>query len=156
MLFDEAPRILDANIHSVDALHFVDLKSYADRIKENERKTGSPEAIVTAGDDRLHPVYILAMDFGSSAASVASVVGEKIARLRAALETGGGHHRLLLGACACRKACSRSCRCQDERGHRPPRRSPDPLHLGPGDPTTGGTTASFAMLGDINVAEPRP
>ena len=91
MLFDEcAYEVLDANLHSVDALHFVDLKAYADRIREYEKKTGLSEAIITArGMMGGVPVYILAMEFGFLGGSVASVVGEKIARAcERALEDG--------------------------------------------------------------------
>ncbi|MCK7525146.1 MAG: acetyl-CoA carboxylase carboxyl transferase subunit beta [Ignavibacteriales bacterium] len=161
MLFDDgAYEVLDANIHSVDALHFVDLKAYADRIKDNEKKTGLSEAIITArGMMGGIPVYILAMDFGFLGGSVASVVGRED---RPGLRTcprgrPAGHHRLRApAACACRKACSRSCRW--------PRSSAAIARLGEAripfisvlaDPTTGGTTASFAMLGDVNVAEPQ-
>jgi len=160
MLFDEgAYEVLDANIHSVDALHFVDLKSYADRIKENERKTGLSEAIVTArGTIGGIPVYILAMDFGFLGGSVASVVGEKIAR---ACERALEDRRPVIIV-----SCSGGMRMQEGMLSlmQMAKTSAAIARLGEAqipfisvlaDPTTGGTTASFAMLGDINVAEPQ-
>jgi acetyl-CoA carboxylase carboxyl transferase subunit beta len=160
MLFDEgAYEVLDANIHSVDALHFVDLKSYADRIADNERKTGLAEAIVTGrGSIGGIPVYILAMEFGFLGGSVASVVGEKIAR---ACERALDDRRPVIIV-----ACSGGMRMQEGMLSlmQMAKTSAAIARLGEAkipyisvlaDPTTGGTTASFAMLGDINVAEPQ-
>ena len=160
MLFDDgAYEVLDANIHSVDALHFVDLKAYADRIKDNEKKTGLSEAIVTArGMMGGIPVYILAMDFGFLGGSVASVVGEKIARAcERALEDGrpviivsvSGGMRMqegMLSLMQMAKSSAAIARLGQAR---------IPFISVLADPTTGGTTASFAMLGDVNVAEPQ-
>jgi len=91
MLFDDgAYEVLDDNLHAVDALNFVDTKRYADRIAENEKRTGLSEAIITArGTIGGVPAYILAIEFGFLGGSVASVVGEKIARAcERALEDG--------------------------------------------------------------------
>ncbi len=160
MLFDDgAYEVLDANIHSVDALHFVDIKAYADRIRDNEKKTGLSEAIVTArGMMGGIPVYILAMDFGFLGGSVASVVGEKIARAcERALEDGrpviivsvSGGMRMqegMLSLMQMAKSSAAVARLGQAR---------IPFISVLADPTTGGTTASFAMLGDVNVAEPQ-
>ena len=160
MLFDEgAYEVLDANIHSVDALHFVDLKAYADRIVENERKTGLAEAIVSArGSIGGIAVYILAMDFGFLGGSVASVVGEKIVR---ACERALEDRRPVIIV-----SCSGGMRMQEGMLSlmQMAKTSAVIARLGEAkipfisvlaDPTTGGTTASFAMLGDVNVAEPQ-
>ena len=160
MLFDDgAYEVLDANIHSVDALHFVDLKAYADRIKDNEKKTGLSEAIVTArGMMGGIPVYILAMDFGFLGGSVASVVGEKIARAcERALEDGrpviivsvSGGMRMQEGMMSLMQMMKTSAAISLME------EAKVPFISVLADPTTGGTTASFAMLGDINIAEPR-
>ena len=160
MLFDDGKyEVMDAGIHSVDALHFVDTKSYADRIKENEKRTGLSEAIVTArGEMGGLPVYVLAMEFGFMGGSVASVVGEKIARAceRAVEErrpviivSCSGGMRMqegMLSLMQMAKTSAALARLSESR---------IPFISVLADPTTGGTTASFAMLGDLNIAEPQ-
>ncbi len=160
MLFDDGEyQVFDDNLHSVDALHFVDTKPYSARIVDSEKKTGLSEAIISAkGLLGGMPVYILAMEFGFMGGSVASVVGEKIAR-------------------ACERAvdekcpviiisCSGGMRMQEGMLSlvQMIKMSAATAKLGEvklpyisvlTDPTTGGTTASFAMLGDINLAEPQ-
>ncbi len=160
MLFDDgAYEVVDAGIHSVDALHFVDTKRYADRLAESEQKTGLSEAIVTArGTMGGIPVYILAMEFSFLGGSVASVVGEKIAR---ACERAVEEKRPVIIV-----SCSGGMRMQEGMLSlmQMMKSSAAIARLGEAklpyisvlaDPTTGGTTASFAMLGDVNVAEPQ-
>jgi acetyl-CoA carboxylase carboxyl transferase subunit beta len=160
MLFDDgAYEVQDANIHSVDALHFVDTKRYADRLAENEQRTGLSEAIVTArGTIGGIPVYILAMEFAFLGGSVASVVGEKIAR---ACERAIEERRPVIIV-----SCSGGMRMQEGMLSlmQMIKSSAAVARLGEtklpyisvlADPTTGGTTASFGMLGDINIAEPQ-
>lgn len=160
MLFDDgAYEVVDKNIHSVDALGFVDNKAYAARIAENEKKTGLAEAIVTAqGTLGGIPVTILAMEFGFLGGSVASVVGEKIAR---ACERAIEERRPVIIV-----SCSGGMRMQEGMLSlmQMAKSSAAISRLGQAkipyisvmaDPTTGGTTASFAMLGDINIAEPQ-
>jgi acetyl-CoA carboxylase carboxyl transferase subunit beta len=160
MLFDDgAYTVEDAGIHSVDALHFVDTKKYADRLVENEARTGLAEAIVTAkGTIGGIPVYILAMEFSFLGGSVASVVGEKIAR---ACERAIEERRPVIIV-----SCSGGMRMQEGMLSlmQMIKSSAAIARLGDAklpyisvlaDPTTGGTTASFAMLGDINIAEPQ-
>jgi acetyl-CoA carboxylase carboxyl transferase subunit beta len=160
MLFDDgAYEVLDAGIHSVDALHFVDTKRYVDRLAENEKRTGLSEAIITAkGTIGGIPVYILAMEFGFLGGSVASVVGEKIAR---ACERAIEENRPVIIV-----SCSGGMRMQEGMLSlmQMAKTSAAIARLGEAkipfisvlaDPTTGGTTASFAMLGDINIAEPQ-
>ncbi len=160
MLFDDGVyEVMDAHIHSVDALHFVDSKSYANRIVENEKKTGLPEAIITArGTLDGIPVYILSMEFGFLGGSVASVVGEKVAR---ACERAIEERRPVIII-----SCSGGMRMQEGMLSlmQMIKTSAAIAKLGEAklpyisvlaDPTTGGTTASFAMLGDVNVGEPQ-
>jgi acetyl-CoA carboxylase carboxyl transferase subunit beta len=160
MLLDDGKyEVMDAHIHSVDALHFVDTKSYADRLADNEQKTGLTEAIVTArGTMGGIPVYVLAMEFNFLGGSVASVVGEKIAR---ACERAIEERRPVVVV-----SCSGGMRMQEGMLSlmQMMKSSAAIARLGEAklpyisvlaDPTTGGTTASFAMLGDINIAEPQ-
>ena len=160
MIFDDGRYDLyDESIHSVDALKFVDTKPYDQRIVDSESKTGLPEAIMSA-KGRLGgiPAYVLAMEFAFMGGSVASAVGEKIVR-------------------ACERAveekcpviivsCSGGMRMQEGMLSlvQMIKMSAATAKLGEAklpfisvltDPTTGGTTASFAMLGDINIAEPQ-
>ena len=160
MLFDEGRyEVQDDNIHSVDALRFVDTKSYAERIAQSEKKTGLSEAIITAkGTMGGIPVYVLAMEFGFMGGSVASVVGEKIAR---------ASERAIEENCpVIIVSCSGGMRMQEGMLSlvQMIKMSAATARLGETklpyisvltDPTTGGTTASFAMLGDINIAEPQ-
>ena len=160
MLFDDGRyEILDADIHSVDALHFVDTKSYADRLVENEEKTGLADAIVTGrGTIGSVPVYILAMEFNFLGGSVGSVVGEKIARAceRAVAEktpviivSCSGGMRMqegMLSLMQMMKSSAAIARLAEAN---------IPYISVCADPTTGGTTASFAMLGDLNIGEPQ-
>jgi len=160
MLFDDGTyEVQDAGIHSVDALHFVDTKRYVDRLADNEQKVGLAEAIITArGTMGGIPVYILAMEFTFLGGSVASVVGEKIAR---ACERAIEEHRPVIIV-----SCSGGMRMQEGMLSlmQMAKTSAAIARLGEAkipyisvmaDPTTGGTTASFAMLGDINIAEPQ-
>jgi len=160
LLFDDGEyEALDENIHSVDALHFVDTKRYADRIAENEKRTGLAEAIITArGTIGGVPVYILAMEFEFLGGSVASVVGEKIARAcERALEdrrpviivSCSGGMRMQEGMLSLMQM-AKSSAAIGRLGE-----AKIPYISVIADPTTGGTTASFAMLGDINIAEPQ-
>ena len=155
MLFDDgAYETVDDNIHSVDALHFVDTKRYSDRIAENEKRTGLSEAIVTArGKMGGIPVYVLSMEFGFLGGSVASVVGEKIARAcerRTAciVFSSSGGARMQEGIFSLMQMAKISAALArlDRAGL--------PFISVLTDPTTGGVTASYAMLGDLIIAEP--
>ncbi len=160
MLFDDGTyEVQDAGIHSADVLHFVDTKRYVDRLAENEQKVGLAEAIITAkGTMGGIPVYVLAMEFTFLGGSVASVVGEKIAR---ACERAIEENRPVIIV-----SCSGGMRMQEGMLSlmQMAKTSAAIARLGEAkipyisvmaDPTTGGTTASFAMLGDINIAEPQ-
>ncbi len=160
MLFDEGKyEVLDADIHSVDALGFVDSKPYAERLAENEAKTGMAEAVVSArGVMDGIPLYIMAMEFSFMGGSVASVVGEKIAktieraiadRVPVVMVSCSGGMRMqegMLSLMQMMKTSAAIARLSEARL---------PYISVLADPTTGGTTASFAMLGDLNIAEPQ-
>jgi acetyl-CoA carboxylase carboxyl transferase subunit beta len=160
MLFDDGRfEVFDQNILPVDALGFVDSKPYAARLVENQKRTGQTEAIITAkGTMDGLPVYVLAMEFGFLGGSVASVVGEKIARAcERAIEdkapvvivSCSGGMRMQEGMLSLMQMIKSSAAVArlGEAGL--------PYISVLADPTTGGTTASFAMLGDMNIAEPQ-
>ncbi len=159
MLFDEGKySLLDQNVLPVDALGFVDTKSYKLRIRENQMKTRLPEAVLTAtGAIGGIDVIAAAMDFAFLGGSMGSVVGEKITR---AAELAVGEKKPLIIV-----SCSGGARMQEgvlslmqliktsAALHRlDEARLPFISVLT--DPTTGGVSASFAMLGDLNIAEP--
>ncbi|MGD8487261.1 MAG: acetyl-CoA carboxylase, carboxyltransferase subunit beta [Chloroflexota bacterium] len=148
----------DAGLESLDPLGFVDLKSYPERVEEQRQKTGIRDAAVW-GVGRIggHRVSICAMDFAYMGGSMGSVVGEKITRAaEAALEqripyvaisTSGGA-RMQEGTLALMQLV-KTCAAVE-------RLAPEgvPYISILSDPTTGGVFASFAALGDVNIAEP--
>lgn len=159
ILFDNGTfKEFDAKMTSKDPLSFVDTKKYKDRIKETIRKTGLHDAIRCAsGTMNSKTVVIAAMDFGFIGGSMGSVVGEKIARaidkaikLKAPLIiiSASGGARMMEAAYSLMQLAKTSAKLAQLAKHRLPYIS---LMT---DPTTGGTTASYAMLGDINIAEP--
>jgi acetyl-CoA carboxylase carboxyl transferase subunit beta len=152
--FDE----LDADLRSADPLGFVDLKAYSDRVRAAEKKVGRGDAVLT-GIGTLHgmPVAVAIMDFRFIGGSMGSVVGEKIARVaRRALDdersllivTASGGARMMEGIYSLMQMAKTSSVLArlHEAGL--------PFVSILTDPTTGGVTASFAMLGDVNLAEP--
>ncbi len=157
--FDEGSfQEFNQHIKPMDPLKFKDSKKYTDRLKEAQKKTGLNDAVVT-GDATVHgqPVVTAVMDFSFIGGSMGSVVGEKIARaIDRALEkrlpliivaTSGGA-RMMEGALSLMqmaKTSAKLARLSD---------AGIPYIAVLTDPTTGGTTASFAMLGDIHIAEP--
>ncbi|MBC7361809.1 MAG: acetyl-CoA carboxylase carboxyltransferase subunit beta [Candidatus Aminicenantes bacterium] len=159
LLFDDGQfELLDQNIYPVDFLGFEDQQKYSKRLEESQKKTGLPEAIVTAkGTMDGIPVLILAMEFGFMGGSMGSVVGEKVARAaeRAIQErlpliiiscSGGARMQEgMMSLMQMIKTAAALARLGEARL---------PYISVLTDPTTGGTTASFAMLGDINIAEP--
>ena len=148
----------DADLHSVDPLEFVDRKAYPDRIAAAEQKTGLNDAAVSGtGQVGGHPMSICAMDFSFIGGSMGSVVGETVARAvrRASEEDRGclvvsqsGGARMMEGALSLMQMAKTSAHLAvlAERGL--------PYVSLLTHPTTGGVTASFAMLGDLNLAEP--
>ena len=147
-----------SGITSVDALDFKDSKRYKDRIKASRQKTGKEDAVITGrGQIGRIPVSMAVMEFSFMGGSMGSVVGEKIARAlldslryrEAALilsRSGGARmQESLLSLMQMAKTSSVLARLRSES---------IPFISILTNPTTGGVTASYAMLGDINIAEP--
>ena len=160
MLFDDGKfEELDGEVVSIDPLEFVDSKPYSERIALARESSGLPEAVIngrgTVGD---HPVLAAAMDMSFIGGSMGSAVGEKVTRLieRAMQEhsaviifSASGGARMQEGTLSLMQMAkiSAALATLDEA------RLPFISVLT--DPTTGGVTASFAMLGDVIIAEPK-
>ena len=159
ILFDDNHyKELDANVVSKDFLKFEDSKKYSDRIKDAAKKTGLKEAVRTAvGKSKGKELVIACMDFGFIGGSMGSVVGEKICR---AIDYALKHHLPFMiisksgGARMMEAAFSLMQLAKTSAKLNALAESKLPYISLCTDPTTGGTTASFAMLGDINIAEP--
>jgi acetyl-CoA carboxylase carboxyl transferase subunit beta len=148
----------DSNLASNDPLTFTDKKTYAERLKSMQQSTGMLDAIISAeGKVGNYPAIICAMELAFVGGSLGSVVGEKISRAieraiekRAALiiYSASGGARMQEGAISLMQMAKISAGLArlDEAGL--------PFISVLTDPTTGGVTASFAMLGDFNIAEP--
>ncbi len=159
-LFDDGEyERLDEEVVSDDPLEFVDSKPYKDRIIQATKKSGLPEAIVSGkGTVGGHKVYAGAMDMSFIGGSMGSAVGEKITRIiERAVKTRGaviifsasGGARMQEGTLSLMQMAKISAalaRLHDAKL---------PYISVLTDPTTGGVTASFAMLGDVNIAEPK-
>jgi acetyl-CoA carboxylase carboxyl transferase subunit beta len=159
LLFDEGKYTeLDEKLTSGDPLTFEDTKKYVDRVKATQKNTGLTDAIRTAkGTLDGHDLVVAAMDFAFIGGSMGSVMGEKIARaideaikLNAPfmiISKSGGARMMEAGYSLMQMA-----KVSGKLGQLAEKRLPYISFLT--DPTTGGVTASFAMLGDINIAEP--
>ncbi len=159
ILFDDGKYTeLDAKLSSGDPLQFVDTKKYTDRIKATQKATGLSDAIRTAhGMLDGFPFVVAAMDFSFVGGSMGSVMGEKIARaidhaisIKAPfmiISKSGGARMMEAGFSLMQMA-----KVSGKLGQLSEHQLPYVSFLT--DPTTGGVTASFAMLGDINIAEP--
>ncbi|MEN9908441.1 MAG: hypothetical protein RLZZ540_1590 [Bacteroidota bacterium] len=149
---------LDPNITSKDPLHFVDTKKYADRLKDVMEKTKLKDAVRTGvGKSKGKDVVICCMDFAFIGGSMGAVVGEKIARgidhaiknkFPFVMISKSGGARMMEAAYSLMQLAKTSVKLAQLSEAKLPYIS---LCT---DPTTGGTTASYAMLGDINIAEP--
>ncbi len=159
ILFDNNTfKELDTKMTSKDPLGFIDTKKYSDRLKDTMTKTNLNDAIRTAvGKSKGKDVVIACMDFGFIGGSMGSVVGEKISRaieysikkkLPFVMISKSGGARMMEAAYSLMQMAKTSVRLAQLAEHNIPYIS---LCT---DPTTGGTTASYAMLGDINIAEP--
>lgn len=159
ILFDDNKfKELDKGLTSKDPLGFVDTKKYPDRLKEAQEKTKLKDAIRTAvGKSMGKDIVIACMDFSFIGGSMGSVVGEKIARAAEyALQkkipfmiiSKSGGARMMEAAYSLMQLAKTSAKLAKLADAGIPYIS---LCT---DPTTGGTTASFAMLGDINISEP--
>ena len=149
---------LDKNLSSRDPLEFEDTKKYTDRLEDAQKKTGLKDAVRTAvGKSKGKELVVACMDFAFIGGSMGSVVGEKISRaadyalehkipLMVISKSGGA--RMMEAAYSLMQLAKTSAKLAQLADAKIPYIS---LCT---DPTTGGTTASFAMLGDINIAEP--
>jgi len=158
LLDDEPYTELDAELASSDPLHFTDTKPYAQRLNDAQHKLGMKDAILTAeGHLSGRPVICCSMEFGFIGGSMGAVVGEKVARaIDRALErkipliivSCSGGARMMEGVVSLMQLAKVSAGLArfDEAGL--------PFISILTDPTTGGVTASYAMLGDLNIAEP--
>ena len=149
----------DVELKSKDFLKFEDSKKYINRLKEAHKKTGLYDAIRTAvGNSKGRKLVIACMDFRFIGGSMGSVVGEKISRatdycikhsLPLLIISKSGGARMMESATSLMQMAKTSAKLAQLSEAKLPYIS---LCT---DPTTGGTTASYAMLGDINIAEPK-
>jgi acetyl-CoA carboxylase carboxyl transferase subunit beta len=159
ILFDDNKfKELDPKLESKDPLKFEDTKKYPDRLKAAQEKTKLKDAVRTAvGKSKGKDLVIACMDFSFIGGSMGSVVGEKIARaadyslkkkIPFMIISKSGGARMMEAAFSLMQLAKTSVKLAQLANAGIPYIS---LCT---DPTTGGTTASFAMLGDINIAEP--
>ncbi|MDG2447523.1 MAG: acetyl-CoA carboxylase, carboxyltransferase subunit beta [Flavobacteriaceae bacterium] len=158
ILFDGNYKELNSKLTSKDPLKFSDTKKYTDRLKDAKEKTKLNDAVRTAvGESMGKDIVIACMDFNFIGGSMGSVVGEKIARAaRYAINqkipfmiiSKSGGARMMEAALSLMQLAKTSAKLAQLAEAKIPYIS---LCT---DPTTGGTTASFAMLGDINISEP--
>lgn len=160
LIFDEGKyKELNPNLVSGDPLRFEDTKKYTDRIKATQKISGLKDAIRTAkGKIDGMDFIIAAMDFSFIGGSMGSVMGEKIARaideaikIKAPfmiISKSGGARMMEAGYSLMQMA-----KISGKLGQLSDAKLPYISYLT--DPTTGGVTASFAMLGDINISEPK-
>ncbi|MEZ2415375.1 acetyl-CoA carboxylase, carboxyltransferase subunit beta [Muriicola sp. E247] len=149
---------LDPKLSSKDPLKFEDTKKYADRLKAAQKKTGLKDAVRTAmGKSKGNDLVVACMDFSFIGGSMGSVVGEKIARaidmaikkkVPFVMISKSGGARMMEAALSLMQLAKTSAKLAQLAEAKLPYVS---LCT---DPTTGGTTASYAMLGDINISEP--
>ena len=158
LLLEPGYELVDLELRSTDPLDFTDLKRYKHRLAEARRKTGLNDAILNAtGRLGPHPVVLSVMEYAFIGGSMGAVVGETIARaVDRSLATrdpliivaASGGARMMEGIVSLMQLAKISAalaRLDDAR---------IPYISLMTDPTTGGVTASFAMLGDLNIAEP--
>jgi acetyl-CoA carboxylase carboxyl transferase subunit beta len=158
LLLDPGYELVDLELRSTDPLNFTDLKRYKHRLDEARKKTGLNDAIINAlGTMGGHEVVVSSMEYGFIGGSMGAVVGETIARaIDRSLETrrpliiisASGGARMMEGIVSLMQLAKISAglaRLDDAKV---------PYIAVMTDPTTGGVTASFAMLGDLNIAEP--
>ena len=159
LLFDEGKyETFDGNLVSTDPLKFVDLKAYSSRLKQARKDTGLTDAVINAqGKLNGRPVVISAMEYAFIGGSMGAVVGEVITRaIEKAADTkhplvivsASGGARMMEGVISLMQLAKISAAL----AHLDELKVPYISVLT--DPTTGGVTASFAMLGDLNIAEP--
>ena len=150
---------LEGHLKSKGFLKFEDSKKYIDRLKDAHKKTGLYDAIrIAVGKSKGYEIVVACMDFRFIGGSMGSVVGEKIARatnyaikkkLPLVIISKSGGARMMESATSLMQMAKTSAKLAQLAEAKLPYIS---LCT---DPTTGGTTASYAMLGDINIAEPK-
>jgi len=158
LLLEPGYELVDKGLRSTDPLNFTDVKSYKQRLRKAREDTGLDDAIINAiGNMGHHAVVLSAMEYGFIGGSMGAVVGETIARAvdRARLErkplivvAASGGARMMEGVVSLMQMAKIStalAQLDDAKV---------PYICVLTDPTTGGVTASFAMLGDLNIAEP--
>ena len=158
IIFEEKYEEMFNDLISRDHLHFVDLKPYTQRLQEEHKKTGLTDAIAIAkGAVDGRNLVIAAMDFSFIGGSMGSVVGEKISRgIDLAIKnrcaflmiSKSGGARMMESAFSLMQMGKTSAKLTQLS------KAGLPYFSLMTDPTTGGVTASFAMLGDLNIAEP--
>ena len=158
ILFDGEFKEFNEQINSKDPLQFEDTKKYSDRLKAAKIKSGLQDAVRTAiGKSNGRDVVIACMDFSFIGGSMGSVVGEKISRaidvarkkkIPFVMISKSGGARMMEAALSLMQMAKTSAKLAQLAEAKIPYIS---LCT---DPTTGGTTASYAMLGDVNIAEP--
>ncbi len=159
LIFDGTYKILMDDIESYDFLGFTDLKSYSDRLDKAKLKTHLDDAMTVAeGKVNRRPLVIAAMDFSFIGGSMGSVVGEKIARaidycienrVHLMIISKSGGARMMESAFSLMQMGKTAAKLSQLA------KAGIPYFSFLTDPTTGGVTASFAMLGDVNFAEPK-
>jgi acetyl-CoA carboxylase carboxyl transferase subunit beta len=158
MLLEPGYELVDGGLRSTDPLNFTDVKPYKARLRKAQEQTGLDDAILNAiGRLGPHSVVLSAMEYGFIGGSMGAVVGETIARAvdRARLGrkplivvAASGGARMMEGVVSLMQMAKIStalAQLDDAKV---------PYICVLTDPTTGGVTASFAMLGDLNIAEP--
>jgi acetyl-CoA carboxylase carboxyl transferase subunit beta len=158
MLLEPGYELVDGGLRSTDPLNFTDVKPYKQRLRKAQEQTGLDDAILNAvGHLGPHAMVLSAMEYGFIGGSMGAVVGETIARAvdRARLTrkplivvAASGGARMMEGVVSLMQMAKISTALAqlDDAGL--------PYICVLTDPTTGGVTASFAMLGDLNIAEP--
>lgn len=159
LLFDEGYFAeIDENMDSADPLEFVDTKKYPDRLQASQKKTGLHDAIrIGHGEVMGQDLVVCCMDFKFIGGSMGSVMGEKIShaidyclehKVPLAIISKSGGARMMEGAMSLMQMAKVSAKLNLLA------QAQLPYFSVLTDPTTGGVTASFAMLGDFNIAEP--
>ncbi len=155
---DDSFAVEDENLASTDPLKFVDVRAYSDRLRQTQSSTGMKDAIINAeGKMNGRPVIISAMEYSFIGGSMGAAVGEAITRaIERATEdrtpliivSASGGARMMEGVVSLMQMAKISAALARLDEARVPYISVLT------DPTTGGVTASYAMLGDLNIAEP--
>jgi len=158
LIDDNRYETFDGDIASTDPLKFVDLKPYSSRLKQAQRDTGLKDAVINAQGKLMgRPVIVSAMEYAFIGGSMGAVVGEAItraieravdARTPLIIVSASGGARMMEGVISLMQLAKISAALARLDKAKVPYVS---LLT---DPTTGGVTASFAMLGDLNIAEP--